>query len=124
MAMFVPQHGKGKRTDKFGIEEPDLYARCSNCQAHMPITPKATEETCTSCGMRYRISWVNPSQPRIRGPVWSYVPPPGPWPAGWPGELDKDGNPVKRDAKGHIINEEKKHKGPKAGEDEIVEIGG
>jgi hypothetical protein len=25
---------------------------------------------CPTCGMEYRIFWVNPNLPRIRGPVW------------------------------------------------------
>ncbi len=104
--MQVPQERKERRRDKFGKEQAELYARCSNCQHSMPIQPKATEETCDMCGMRYRISWVNSKQPRIRGPVWSYIPPPGPWPPGWPGELDIEGHPVKRDKEGNIIKTE------------------
>jgi hypothetical protein len=25
---------------------------------------------CPTCGMEYRVHWVNPTLPRIRGPVW------------------------------------------------------
>jgi hypothetical protein len=25
---------------------------------------------CPTCGMEYRLFWVNPNLPRIRGPVW------------------------------------------------------
>jgi hypothetical protein len=25
---------------------------------------------CPTCGMEYRVHWVNPNLPRIRGPVW------------------------------------------------------
>lgn len=80
-----------------GYLRPERSVRCSNCQKRITIERKAAEATCPYCGMQYRISWPNPEQPRIRGAVWSALPPPGPWPAGWPGELDSEGRPIKRE---------------------------
>jgi len=78
-----------------GYMRPERSVRCSSCQKRITIEARATEASCPYCDMQYRISWVTPDQPRIRGPVWSALPPAGPWPQGWPGELDSEGNPVK-----------------------------
>ena len=79
-----------------GYLRPERSVRCSSCLQRITIAVKATEATCPYCDMRYRISWVTPDQPRIRGPVWAAIPPPGPWPKGWPGEfeVDEEGRPV------------------------------
>jgi hypothetical protein len=36
------------------------------------IQPEKGNKTakCPTCGMEYRVHWVNPTLPRIRGPVW------------------------------------------------------
>jgi hypothetical protein len=36
------------------------------------IQPEKGKKTakCATCGMEYRVHWVNPNLPRIRGPVW------------------------------------------------------
>jgi hypothetical protein len=36
------------------------------------IEPEKGKKTakCPTCGMEYRVHWVNPNLPRIRGPVW------------------------------------------------------
>lgn len=81
---------------KKGYLRPERSTRCSNCQERISIPLKATEVTCPFCDMPYRISWITPDQPRIRGAIWSKLPGPGPWPSGWPGELDSDGKPLKK----------------------------
>ena len=80
---------------KKGYLRPEHSTRCSNCQERISIPLKATEVTCPFCDMPYRISWITPDQPRIRGAIWSKLPGPGLWPPGWPGELDDDGKPLK-----------------------------
>lgn len=83
-----------------GYWRPERSVRCSSCQERVTVPPGASEFECPECGMRYRISWPSPDQPRVRGAVWDAMPPAGlTWPKGWPGELDENGNPIKRGAK-------------------------
>ena len=46
--------------------------RCHNpsCMGRIQPEPGADRVKCPSCGMEYRLYWVNPRLPRIRGPVW------------------------------------------------------
>jgi hypothetical protein len=46
--------------------------RCHNPSCMERIEPPAGADhvKCPTCGMEYRIFWVNPTLPRIRGPVW------------------------------------------------------
>jgi len=46
--------------------------RCHNpsCMGRLIPEPGIKEIQCPTCGMAYRIYWVNPQLPRIRGPVW------------------------------------------------------
>ena len=46
--------------------------RCHNpsCMGRLEPEPKAERIACPTCGMTYRLFWVNPDLPRIRGPVW------------------------------------------------------
>ncbi len=46
--------------------------RCHNpsCMGRITAEPKATKCKCSACGLEYRVSWVRPDFPRIRGPVW------------------------------------------------------
>lgn len=46
--------------------------RCHNpsCMERIVPEPGANHAKCATCGMEYRIYWVNPKLPRIRGPVW------------------------------------------------------
>jgi hypothetical protein len=46
--------------------------RCHNpsCMERIEPAPGAQTVKCPRCGMEYRIYWVNPKLPRIRGPVW------------------------------------------------------
>jgi hypothetical protein len=46
--------------------------RCHNpsCMGRIQPEPGAQQVKCPTCGMEYRLFWVNPTLPRIRGPVW------------------------------------------------------
>ena len=46
--------------------------RCHNpsCMERLQPAAGADHIKCPTCGMEYRIFWVNPNLPRIRGPVW------------------------------------------------------
>lgn len=46
--------------------------RCHNpsCMERLEPSPGADQIKCAICGMEYRIYWVRPDLPRIRGPVW------------------------------------------------------
>jgi hypothetical protein len=46
--------------------------RCHNpsCMDRLQPEPGAEQITCARCGMAYRLFWVTPTLPRIRGPVW------------------------------------------------------
>lgn len=46
--------------------------RCHNPSCMERIVPEAgaNHAKCPTCGMEYRLFWVNPQLPRIRGPVW------------------------------------------------------
>ena len=46
--------------------------RCHNPTCMERLEPSAGDKQvkCPTCGMEYRIFWVKPNLPRIRGPVW------------------------------------------------------
>lgn len=46
--------------------------RCHNpsCMGRLEPSPGDQQITCPTCGMAYRLFWVRPDLPRIRGPVW------------------------------------------------------
>jgi len=46
--------------------------RCHNpsCMGRLQPASGAQQVQCPECGMEYRIAWVRPDFPRIRGPVW------------------------------------------------------
>ena len=46
--------------------------RCHNpsCMERIVPEPGADHAKCPTCGMEFRLFWVNPKLPRIRGPVW------------------------------------------------------
>jgi hypothetical protein len=46
--------------------------RCHNpsCMGRISVEPKATHCKCPDCGLEFRVSWIRPDFPRIRGPVW------------------------------------------------------
>lgn len=46
--------------------------RCHNpsCMGRISVESKAKQCKCSVCGLEYRVSWIRPDFPRIRGPVW------------------------------------------------------
>ncbi len=46
--------------------------RCHNpsCMGRLQPASGQKQVQCPECGMEYRIAWVRPDFPRIRGPVW------------------------------------------------------
>ncbi len=46
--------------------------RCHNpsCLERLTPDPGAKTIKCPRCGMEYRVYWLTPQVPRIRGPVW------------------------------------------------------
>jgi hypothetical protein len=46
--------------------------RCHNpsCMGRLEPSPGSQQISCPTCGMTYRLFWVTPELPRIRGPVW------------------------------------------------------
>ncbi len=46
--------------------------RCHNPSCMGRLQPEAGDKQvkCPECGMEYRVAWVKPDFPRIRGPVW------------------------------------------------------
>ncbi len=44
--------------------------RCLNCFERITAPSGATQVKCPKCAYEWRISWINPTFPRIRGPVW------------------------------------------------------
>lgn len=44
--------------------------RCLQCFERFTATVGTEIYTCPRCGFEWRLSWLIPGQPRIRGPVW------------------------------------------------------
>jgi hypothetical protein len=46
--------------------------RCHNPNCMGRLEPKAgdAQVKCPACGMEFRVHWIRPDFPRIRGPVW------------------------------------------------------
>jgi len=44
--------------------------RCMNCMERIRPPSGAKTYKCPHCGFEWRISWLWPDFPRIRGPVW------------------------------------------------------
>lgn len=46
--------------------------RCHNPSCMGRIRPRAGEKQvkCPECGLEFRVAWIKPDFPRIRGPVW------------------------------------------------------
>ena len=59
-------------SSKFPSREGEL--RCLNCFERFRPAPAADRASCENCRMEWRISWVNPVFPKIRGPVWEKYP--------------------------------------------------
>ena len=67
-------------TDKNGASGAESLAktrtygkfRCHNPSCMGRLQPKKGDTTikCPSCGLEFRVAWIKPDFPRIRGPVW------------------------------------------------------
>ena len=46
--------------------------RCHNpsCMGRLQPTSGQQQIKCPECGMEFRVAWIQPDFPRIRGPVW------------------------------------------------------
>jgi len=44
--------------------------RCLNCFERVRVPARADRITCENCGWEWRVSWVNPELPKVRGPMW------------------------------------------------------
>jgi LSD1 subclass zinc finger protein len=44
--------------------------RCHNCMTRIAPPAGAKQVKCENCGFEWRVSWLGPTFPRIRGPVW------------------------------------------------------
>lgn len=46
--------------------------RCHNpsCMGRLTPEPGAAKVKCPECGLEFRVAWIRPDFPRIRGPVW------------------------------------------------------
>jgi len=46
--------------------------RCHNpsCMGRLQPEPGDKQVKCPECGMEFRVAWIKPDFPRIRGPVW------------------------------------------------------
>jgi hypothetical protein len=44
--------------------------RCMNCMKRIAPPPGSKQYKCPHCGFEWRITWLWPDFPRIRGPVW------------------------------------------------------
>ena len=46
--------------------------RCHNpsCMGRMQPSPGDKTVICPECKMEFRVAWIKPDLPRIRGPVW------------------------------------------------------
>ncbi|MBW2064512.1 MAG: IBR domain-containing protein [Deltaproteobacteria bacterium] len=46
--------------------------RCLNpsCMGRLQPEKGAKTVKCPNCGLEYRVAWIKPDFPRIRGPVW------------------------------------------------------
>ncbi len=63
----------GKKAGKKTEEKPESRwgeVRCLNCFDRVEVPPRAEKIACSSCGWEWRISWVNPELPKVRGPMW------------------------------------------------------
>ena len=63
-----------KRSTAETLRDTRTYGkfRCHNPSCMGRLQPKAGEQhvKCPECGMEFRVHWIRPDFPRIRGPVW------------------------------------------------------
>jgi rRNA maturation endonuclease Nob1 len=55
--------------------ERESQVRCLKCFTRFGPPARAERAACPACGMEWRISWLDPTFPKIRGPVWEKVKP-------------------------------------------------
>lgn len=57
-----------------GLRKTRTYGkfRCHNpsCMGRLTPEPGEGQVECPECGMQFRVHWIRPDFPRIRGPVW------------------------------------------------------
>lgn len=46
-----------------------LHARCLNCRNRFEVKKGQNIAECDHCGSKWRISWVDPEQPKVQGPA-------------------------------------------------------
>jgi hypothetical protein len=63
---------KGSASDSLRKARSFGKVRCHNpsCMKRMKPAYGDDRVQCSICGMEYRIYWLGPDLPRIRGPVW------------------------------------------------------
>jgi len=76
---FIRKEGS-MATEKVGLSGAETLAktrtygkfRCHNPSCMGRLQPTAGQKTvkCPVCGMEFRVHWIRPDFPRIRGPVW------------------------------------------------------
>jgi len=63
-----------KKSGAEALRETRTYGkfRCHNPSCMGRLQPAAGDKTvqCPLCGMEFRVHWIRPDFPRIRGPVW------------------------------------------------------
>jgi tRNA(Ile2) C34 agmatinyltransferase TiaS len=63
-----------KKSAAEALRETRTYGkfRCHNPSCMGRLQPAAGDKTvkCPLCGMEFRVHWIRPDFPRIRGPVW------------------------------------------------------
>ena len=57
-----------------GLVQTRTYGkfRCHNpsCMGRLQPSPGDDHVKCPECGMEFRVAWIRPDFPRVRGPVW------------------------------------------------------
>lgn len=63
-----------KRSGAENLRKTRTYGkfRCHNPSCMGRFQPKQGDKhvKCPECGMEFRVAWIKPDFPRIRGPVW------------------------------------------------------
>ncbi len=63
-----------KRSTSESLRATRTYGkfRCHNpsCMGRLEPAPGQGQVKCPECGMEFRVAWIRPDFPRIRGPVW------------------------------------------------------
>ncbi|MDP2646496.1 MAG: hypothetical protein Q8P24_16275 [Desulfobacterales bacterium] len=65
---------KDKLSEAEALRKTRTYGkfRCINptCMGRLTATAGSDRTSCPVCGLQFRVAWVRPDFPRIRGPVW------------------------------------------------------